>query len=537
MIGEGIILRHERHYGDRVLRCFLERPPTVDAMFRQAVARGAQREALSCGARRMTYGELDRAVEGTASGLARLGLVKGDRLAILLGNEIEFVVAMLAASRIGAVSVPMNIRQRRPETLFMLNQCAAKALVYDAALIEHLPDRGELPSLCHEIVVGPSAGRDALPFEELASALAAPAVAIAEEDLFCLLYTSGTTGRPKGAMLTHLGVVHSTLHYQGALGLGEHDTAVLAVPASHVTGLIAILLAMIRVGGRTAILPVFRAADFLTLAARERMTYTLVVPAIYNLCLINPDFARHDLSAWRIGGFGGAPMSGATIARLSEALPGLSLYNVYGSTETTSPVTVLPAADIAHCPDSVGRVLPCCDLIVVDEDGREVPCGETGELWIAGANVVPGYWDNPDATRTSFVGGYWTSGDIGSIDDGGYVRIFDRKKDVVNRAGFKVYSIEVENELAKHPAVLECAVTGREDAVLGERVEAFVVCRPGLDASVEELREFCARSLSDYKVPDIVTRLSTPLPRNANGKVLKGELRRLHAGTALERSP
>jgi long-chain acyl-CoA synthetase len=249
-----------------------------------------------------------------------------------------------------------------------------------------------------------------------------------------------------------------------------------------------------------------------------------MVPAMYNLCLLEPDFARIDLASWRIGGFGGAPMPEATIARLAETLPELMLVNAYGATETTSPATLLPLGDIAHHPDSVGKAVACADVIVVDDDGREVPAGTSGEVWIAGPMVVPGYWSNSEADLSGFAGGYWRSGDIGSLDADGYLRILDRKKDMINRGGYKVYSVEVENVLSHHPGVIECAVVSRPDPVLGERVQAFVYPRDP-SPSESDLRAFCAERLSDYKVPEIVTFLREALPRNANGKILKALLR------------
>jgi len=216
----------------------------------------------------------------------------------------------------------------------------------------------------------------------------------------------------------------------------------------------------------------------------------------------------------------------ATIERLARELPNLKLYNAYGATETTSPVTLLSPDQAVARADTVGKELPGADIRVMDEEGREVPPGSPGELWIAGPMVVPGYWNNPEATATNFTGGYWRSGDIGSIDRDGYVRVFDRKKDMINRGGYKVYTAEVENLLNHHPAVIEAAVVGRPDPVLGERVQAFIVARDA-SASETEIRAFCAARLSDYKVPDRVVFLNQPLPRNANGKVLKGTLRQM----------
>ena len=215
---------------------------------------------------------------------------------------------------------------------------------------------------------------------------------------------------------------------------------------------------------------------------------------------------------------------GLTKPSRTRRLPGLALINAYGATETTSPATLLPADRAALRPDSVGLPLPCAEILVVDAEGRELPPGEAGELWIRGPMVVPGYWDNPDATRASFVAGYWRSGDVGSIDAEGYVRVFDRIKDMINRGGYKIFSVEVENVLATCPGVLESAIVGKPCPVLGERVHAFVSrLDPALTA--EALRAHCASRLADYKVPESFTLLDEPLPRNANGKLLKRALR------------
>lgn len=517
--------RYETHYGDRVIRCFAERPSSIDEMFRAAAARVGDRTALVLGEERIAYRDLDDRVDRIAKNLLHQGLRPGDRIALLLGNGLEFVYVFLAAARAGLVSVPMNIRQRRKEIEFVLNQCGAAAIVYDCEHEPNVPTGDAVPALRHAYAVGPGTS-----FEEL---LATPPPTelppVDEEDILCLLYTSGTTGQPKGAMLTHVSTIHSLIHYRHGLELREGDVSVLAVPASHVTGLVAIILTSIYIGGCTVILPAFKARAFLELAERERMNFTLIVPAMYNLCLLDPDFVRFDLSSWRVAGFGGAPMPQATIERLADALPGLVLCNVYGSTETSSPATLLPLGDIARKPKSVGKVLPCADIIVVDERGREVAPGESGEILIGGAMVVPGYWDNPEGNRTGFVGGYWISGDIGSKDAADYVHVFDRKKDMINRAGFKVYCIEVESVMNSHPSVVEAAVVGQPDEVLGERVHAFVFT-DGRPFDEADIRRFCAERLSDYKVPDTVTQVADPLPRNANGKVLKTELRALLTG-------
>jgi long-chain acyl-CoA synthetase len=515
-------LRHETHYGNRVVRCFAERPAHIDAMFREAVARCPDRTALVLGTERISYRTLDEGVDAVAGNFEQRGLKKGDRLALLLGNCFEFVYAVLACARSGIIVVPMSIRQRKPETEFILAQSGASGLIYQGDLASELPDRAAVPHLRECFVVGDGPGTR---FADLITSSPAPSVVIAEEEIFALLYTSGTTGRPKGAMLTHLGAIHSLLHYEHAMALRDGEVSVLAVPASHVTGLVAIILTMLRICGTTILMPAFKARDFLRIASRERMTHALLVPAMYNLCLLDPDFAAFELATWRVGGFGGAPMPQATIERLAAALPNLMLINVYGSTETTSPATALPLGEAATHADTVGKPVPCAEIMVMDEHDREVAQGMSGEIWIAGPMVVPGYWHNEEADRAAFCGGFWKSGDIGSVDQEGYVRVLDRKKDMINRGGYKIYCIEVESVLARHPGVIECAVVGRPDPILGERVHAVVVARSP-DVAEADLRGFCATQLSDYKVPDRFSFVDA-LPRNANGKVLKTVLRDL----------
>jgi O-succinylbenzoic acid--CoA ligase len=522
-------IRPETHFG-RALRCFADRAPNLNAMFADTVARHRDREALVDGAQRLDYAKLDRIADRLAGHFHRLGLARADRIALYLGNEREFVHALLATLRLGAIAVPVNVREQRPELAFILNQCSAKAIVFDATLIDRLPAPADVPALSVRLSVG-GAVPGALAFDEQLETHSpeAPRADPDGEEPAVILYTSGTTGRPKGAMLTHLNVIHSVLHYGFCMRLTSADRSLLAVPASHVTGLVAITLAMFAVGGCVVMLREFKARAFLELGARERVTHTLVVPAIYNLCLRDPDFGRFDLSAWRVGGFGGAPMPEGTIRALAARLPGLTLMNAYGATETTSPTTIMPMGRQAANLDSVGAVVPCGDVRVMDDSGREVAAGESGELWIAGPMVVPGYWDNPEATAREFEGGYWKSGDLGSIDASGFVRVFDRKKDMVNRGGYKVYSAEVESVLSLHPAVVESALVAVPDPVLGEKTHAFVVTRDAA-YTAELLRAHCAQHLADYKVPDFFTLRSEPLPRNANGKLLKRALRDVRSG-------
>jgi O-succinylbenzoic acid--CoA ligase len=517
------LLRTEAHFGDRLIRCYAQRPANLDAMLSPMLDRGGDALALVCGTHRISYRELNEAGRRTATGLAQAGLRGGERLALYTGNCVEFVIAALAAWRLGAIVVPINTRNSRDELAYMLGQCKAAMLIYEREFAARVPDTDALPDLRHCYATGGTAGPHAAFESLLLHAGDTPAAQPGEEDTAVILYTSGTTGHPKGAMLTHLNLVHSVLHFRQAMGLGAQERSLLAVPISHVTGLVAILLPMLHLGGTVVMLREFKAPDFLALAANEHITHTLVVPAIYNLLLRHPDFGNYDLSSWRVGGFGGAPMPEPTITELAARLPNLTPVNAYGATETTSPTTCMPLGLQAANLDSVGQVLPCADVRVMDDSGVEVAAGTAGELWIGGPMVVPGYWDNPEATKREFIAGYWKSGDIGSIDAQGFVRVFDRKKDMINRGGYKVYSAEVESVLVAHPDVLEAALIGVPDPVLGEKTHAHVVARGNVDA--EAIRRHVAAALADYKIPDFVSLREEPLPRNPNGKVLKRLLR------------
>jgi acyl-CoA synthetase (AMP-forming)/AMP-acid ligase II len=524
--GLGGPLRSERHYDGRKMLCFSERPATLGAMFDGLVRRFPQRPAV-VEDRSISYGELDRLVGRIGAGLAELGVTPGDRVALFLGNCWEFLASVLACNRIGAIIVPIGTRQRQAELAFLLADSGAKVLIFESDLASAVPPRNELPDLAHLFSVrGAAAG--ARPFSDLLATTrdTPPPAAVAEEDIAVILYTSGTTGRPKGAQLTHLGIIHSALTFARCHGLAETDRGLVAVPLSHVTGLVGVALSTMIAGGCVVLMrQAYKTSDFLVLASREKITYSILVPAIYTLCVMSPQLADYDLRSWRIGCFGGAPMPVATIEMLAEKLPHLQLLNAYGATETTSPSTIMPRTQWRDHFDSVGIAVPCGEIRVIDDNGVEVSRGTAGELWIAGPMVVPGYWRRPDANRTEFVDGFWRSGDIGSMDSDGFVRVFDRKKDMINRGGFKVFSAEVENVLCGLEGVLECAIIGRDDPVLGQRVHAIVVVSDDSTLASETVEKYCAERLADYKVPETIAFRTVPLPRNANGKVLKSELR------------
>ncbi|WP_022723519.1 class I adenylate-forming enzyme family protein [Rhodopseudomonas sp. B29] len=524
--GLGGALRRETHYGDRSMLCFADRPASLAALFTDIARRFPDRPAI-VDDRTLSYRELDALAGGIAASLSRLGIGKGDRVALFLGNCWEFLAVTLACNRMGALVVPIGIRQRRAELQFLLGNSGARVLIFEAELASEIPAPEDVPELAHCYVAHGDAA-DARPFEDLLAAAPAdaPSPALHEDDTAVILYTSGTTGKPKGAELTHLSILHSAYAFARAHELTEHDRGLVAVPLSHVTGLVGVSYATLAVGGCVVLMrQAFKTADFLALAGRERITWSILVPAIYTLAVMHPDFAKHDLSAWRIGCFGGAPMPVPTIEALAAKLPNLQLRNAYGATETTSPTTIMPQAYWRDHMDSVGQVVPYAHVRVLDADDNEVAPGEPGELLISGPMVVPRYWQRPDANAKEFVDGYWRSGDIGSIDRDGFVRVFDRKKDMINRGGFKIFSAEVENVICGLDGVIETAIIGTPDPVLGERVNAIVVTNEGASLSERDVAAWCASRMSDYKVPESVIVRSEPLPRNANGKIQKTVLR------------
>jgi long-chain acyl-CoA synthetase len=525
-------LRAEARYGDRIVQCFAERLPCLGAYVARWVAERPDDEAFVWWDDRVTWREADRRIGVLAAALAARGLAAGDRMLLMMNNELGFVLAQLAAERLGAITVPVGVRLSHGELQFIATQSGARAILHDASLASRLPSLEECPDLViREANDGPlfdyRGDRTGIPPRDATDELA----------VGYIFYTSGTTGQPKGAMINHANMIHSAMTFVTLMGLGREQRSIVVVPMSHISGSVAVVATTLVAGGTLIILDGFDAGSFLETAARERMTHTILVPTMYNLCLLRADFAAHDLSAWRIAGYGGAPMPEVTIERLSEALPGAGLYNLYGATETTSAVTYLTPDHAFTRRDTVGRAAPGVHILIMDGDDREVPTGAIGEVWISGAVVVAGYWDNPSATAASFCGGYWRSGDLGFVDEDGFIHVVDRAKDMICRGGYKIFSAEVEAVLASHDAVFEAAVVAKPCPVLGERVHAFVALRADAgEVGPEALADHIVDRLADYKRPESWTISTEPLPRNANGKIIKKELRdRLVASLELGR--
>jgi long-chain acyl-CoA synthetase len=515
---EGVVtgVRPERRLG-RDVPCYGGRPPGLSAMLAAAVERAPAGEAVVDGGERVTWAEVGRRARALAGGLARAGVGRGDRVATLLPNGLPFCLAVFATAELGAVMVPLNTKLRRGELAFMLENSGARLLLAGPAF------HSEVAALGVDTVVTGDRRWAALAAGPPPGSPARPGV---EDEPAFIVYTSGTTGRPKGAVATHANVVHSCLTYQRVYGLRDGERTLVAVPLFHVTGLIAQLLTMTSVAGTCVLMPRFDAAAALRLLAAERITHMVAAPTVYVMLMAQPGYRDVALPDVRTLGYGGAPIASETVRRLREWLPAARLHNTYGLTETSSPATCLADADALDRVGSVGRPVPVAACRTVDpESGRECEAGEVGELWIRGPMVVAGYWADPAATAAAIVEDGWLrTGDLAAIDGQGYVTIKDRLKDMINRGGEKVYCVEVEETLYAHPGVLEAAVVGVPDAVYGEAVKACVVPRPGAALDPDDVREWVRARLAKFKAPERVEVLEA-LPRNPNGKVVKGLLR------------
>jgi len=346
---------------------------------------------------------------------------------------------------------------------------------------------------------------------------------IGPSDLAAIFYTSGTTGFPKGAMTTHENFLSNSETCKRIMQLpaGTHLRNLVSVPLFHVTGCNSQLVITTQLSGTTVIMPAFEVQAFLRAAVDEQINILTSVPAIFWLAMSQPNFHDFDLTNVRYVTYGGAPTAPEVIARLRKSFPNARLGNGFGLTETSSVSTFLPDEYAEVRPETVGFTAPPVEVDLIDVD----PSSGVGELLIRGQNVVAGYWNKPEKTAETFVDGWLHTGDLARVDDDGFVQIVDRLKDMVNRGGENVYCVEVENALVQHPAVFEAAVLGVPDQMMGEKVGAVIVLRPGMQADPQEIRAFAKEHIADFKVPQFVAFRDEPLPRNAGGKVLKPVLR------------
>lgn len=485
----------------------------------------------------LRYRELEDRARRLAGFLAARGLAPGERIAILDRNSSAFLETTFAAAAAGLILVPLNTRLAAPELAAILADADASLLVARTAagpLVERvLREQTPLRRLLWLDGDGPAAPLAASRYEDaLACSPAAPR-RLAPEEVAQLYYTSGTTGRPKGVMLTHRNVCTHALAAIAELGLHDGDRWGHLAPMFHLADAWA-SFALTWVGGRHVMLGSFSPEAALALIERERVTVTNLIPTMLNLMLRHPEARTRDLSSLRLLLSGGAPIA-PELVRVAVRVFGCDYQQTYGMTETSPYLTLSRlSARLAALPEEerlvylakTGRPFLGVELRVVDQAGEPVVDDDrsVGEIVVRGETVTPGYWRAPEATRSAFRDGWLLTGDLATVDAHGYVTIVDRKKDMIICGGENVYSIEVENVLYQHPAVLEAAVYGVPDETWGERVVAAVVLRPGRAASAEELEVFCRERLAAYKAPRLI-RFLAELPRTGSGKLQKRALR------------
>lgn len=539
------------------MKVYKDRFPHLRAVAEQAARRGDE-TFIVYGDERISFGEFFARANDLAAGLARLGVTKGDRVAVLSANNPEWCITFWATVSLGAVLVGLNGWWKADEILYGLSDSGAKVLVADRGRLDRVvADIERLPALAHVLLIDVDAdtiaevGADSRlqPLDAATSGatdVAFPTVDIAEDDPALIFYTSGTTGRPKGAISTHRNMIanlQNTLYNAIASRLIEPEptpepgsgspqartptVSLFTSPLFHVAGLHSSLV----VGTLAGVRLVMTKGRFdpelaLQLIEQERVTIWATVPTmVWRVCEW-PDRHRYDTSSVITVAFGGSPASPELRRMITDTFPNVSsTSNVYGLTESNSAATIINGADYAAHPDSVGPPVPVVDLRIIDPGGNDLPAGEAGEILIKGPIITPGYWGKPEATAEAIVDGWLHTGDVGYLDEHGYLYLTDRAKDVIIRGGENVYSVEIEHRLVEHPEILDAGVVGVPHPSLGEEVKAVVQVAPGCALTEHDVRVWVADTLADFKVPAHVAFTHDQLPRNPSGKLLKNVLR------------
>ncbi len=518
-------------------------------MFAAAVERSADRPFIHYFDSSITFGAADSLSDGLARGLYELGIRRGERVAVYVQNIPQFVLAQLAAWKLGAITVPVNPMLKQRELEFTLNDSGAAVLItletlyrdVAAAVVPATPVRAVVttseldfldapfPALLAEVRRSrPTGTHDLL---ELALAHAGQEldrVVLGPDDVAFLTYTSGTTGPPKGAMNTHRNVVFNAQVYRDWIHLGEDDVVLGIAPLFHITGLIAHVAVATLVPMPLVLFYRFDVDTLAEMVERYRATFTVAAITAFIGLMNHPTAHERDLSSFTKLYSGGAPIAPTTVEAYEQRF-GTYIHSVYGLTETTSPSHMVPFGTRAPVDPASGALavgLPVFNTMstIVDEDRRELPAGDAGEIAISGPQIVPGYWEKPDDTRQTMPGGVLYTGDVGLMDEEGWFYVVDRKKDMINAAGYKVWPREVEDILYAHPAVREAAVVGVPDDYRGESVKAFISLKAGQSAEETELIEFCKERMAAYKYPRRIEILDE-LPKTPTGKILRRELR------------
>lgn len=506
---------------------------TVFSLLEEAYASCPDKEVIFDQYRRMTYRELYQESLQMAAGLSRLGVNKGDRVAVCLPNWHEFVIILFALTKIGAVLVPVNIRYRAAEIQYILENSEAKVAfiaekyedIHHFSLFRSAGQK--LNSLQHLITVR-FKEEGYTSYEELlktGESLTVDEAAIRPaDDLFSILYTSGTTGLPKGAMLTHRNVVNIARLAGQKMQCTPDDVYLIPVPVLHVMGLMFILRA-VTYQGKLVLMEKYKAEEALRLIQDERVTVHPGVPTMFILELNHPNFKAYDLSSLRTGEMAAAPCPVEIVRRIRTEM-NCDVLVAYGMTETSATLTMADFSDPdEYRAETVGRALPGMEIKIVDDKRREVPRGEVGELACRSVGLMKGYYKREKETREAIdEEGWFYSGDLATMDEQGYVRIVGRKKEMIIRGGFNIYPREIEEIFYTHPSVMEVAIVGIPDEVLGERSCAAIRLKPGQKVTEEELKAFIKGKVADYKVPDLIVFVDQ-FPMTATGKISKVNLR------------
>ena len=523
-------------------KVFTGTPPNIRVLFALAAAR--QDDFIVYEDERWSMPRLLDMAGQIGHALANdLGVVKGDRVAIAMRNYPEWIAAFVAITSVGAIAVPLNAWWVTDELVYALDDSGANVVFADEERLARI-NAAEPGAIATKVVAvrtpASAAGRTTRLDDLLRTGATMPEVAIDPDDDITILYTSGTTGHPKGAVSTHRAVLSALMSFAARAAVGairEPDDPeaseaeapqaafMLCVPLFHVTGLIPVMLGSFISGAKLVMTHRWDPDRALELIEQERVTNFVGVPTMSWDLLEAPTFSQRDTSSLRSVGGGGAPMPPELVKRIDENFskgrPGLG----YGMTETNAYGPQNAGDDFIAHPRSTGRPVPIMDLRVTDPEGNELPRGETGEIWFRGPMLIRGYWNRPEATAETIVDGWLRSGDIGRIDDEGFVYVSDRAKDMVLRGGENIYCAQVEAAIYEHPAVYEAAVYGIPHERLGEELACHVMVKPGQHLDVGELQRFLGERLARFEVPTTVTIVTEQLPRNASGKILKRNLR------------
>jgi len=483
--------------------------------------------ALRFMGRTITWSQLDRRVSALAGALHRRGIGFGDRVMILMLNRPEFIEATLAANRLGAIAVPVNFRLTPPELAYLVDNCGAGVLITEPTLAPIAAAvRGITTALSTVIVAEAQTDDQVLGYEDLLAEEGSPAppVDIPNDSPALIMYTSGTTGHPKGAVLTHANIAgQATCAIYSSAPELNNDVGFVGVPLFHIAGIGGMFPAM-TLGTPVVIHPLggFDPGDLLNVLAAERVTGIFLVPAQWQVVCAEQQARPRDLCL-RTMSWGAAPASDTLLRQMSQTFPDAKILAAFGQTEMSPVTCMLLGEDAIRKLGSVGRVVPTVAARIVDENMNDVPIGEVGEIVYRAPTLMAGYWNNPRATAEAFAGGWFHSGDLVRSDDEGYIWVVDRKKDMIISGGENIYCAEVENVLAAHPAIVEVAIIGRAHDKWGE-VPVAVAAISGEDLQLEELIDFLGDRLARYKHPKVLEIVDS-LPRNPAGKVLKNELR------------